>query len=92
MKHNINFVEVHPQLNHNGHLMDGMLVCASSFWPRYWEPQGFQVPIEKITKQLCCPHYDGLTMLNSLLKKYNNNASELPIKYLIGETNLFFQV
>jgi len=34
VKQNINFVEIHPQLNHNGHLVDDMLVCASSFWPR----------------------------------------------------------
>jgi len=34
VKPNINPVEVHPQLNNNGHPMDGMLVgAAGSLWP-----------------------------------------------------------
>jgi hypothetical protein len=34
MKPNINSVEVHPQLNHNGHPVDGALVGAGSLWPK----------------------------------------------------------
>jgi hypothetical protein len=33
-KQNINSVEVHPQLNNNGHPMDGALVGAGLLWPR----------------------------------------------------------
>jgi hypothetical protein len=33
MNPNINLVEVHPQLNNNRHLMDGVLMGASSLWP-----------------------------------------------------------
>jgi hypothetical protein len=33
-KQNINSVEVHPQLNNNGHPMDGALVSAGLLWPR----------------------------------------------------------
>jgi hypothetical protein len=30
----INSVEVHPQLSHNGHPVDGALVGAGSLWPK----------------------------------------------------------
>jgi hypothetical protein len=33
VKPNINSLEVHPQLNNNGHLVDGMLVGVNSLWP-----------------------------------------------------------
>ncbi len=32
VKPNINFVEVHPQLNNNGHPVDGALMGAGSLW------------------------------------------------------------
>jgi hypothetical protein len=34
VKPDINSVEVHPQLSHNGHLVDGALVGAGSLWPK----------------------------------------------------------
>jgi hypothetical protein len=30
-----NAVEDHPQLNHNGHPVDGALVGAGSLWPHF---------------------------------------------------------
>jgi hypothetical protein len=33
MKPNVNWVELHPQMNNNGHPMDGALVGAGSLWP-----------------------------------------------------------
>jgi hypothetical protein len=33
VKPNINSIEVHPQLNPNKHLVDGMLVGDDSLWP-----------------------------------------------------------
>ncbi len=33
VKPNINSLEVHPKLNNNGHLVDGVLVGVSSLWP-----------------------------------------------------------
>jgi hypothetical protein len=33
VKPNINSLEVHPQLNNNGHLVDGMVVGVNSLWP-----------------------------------------------------------
>jgi hypothetical protein len=33
VKSNINLVEVHPQLNNNGHPKDGVLIGARSMWP-----------------------------------------------------------
>jgi len=33
VKPNINSVEVHPQLNNNGHLVDGVLVGVGLVWP-----------------------------------------------------------
>jgi hypothetical protein len=33
MKLGSNLVEDHPQLSHNMHLVDGVLVGASSLWP-----------------------------------------------------------
>jgi hypothetical protein len=33
VKPNINSIEVHPQLNNNGHPMDGALVGAGALWP-----------------------------------------------------------
>jgi hypothetical protein len=33
MKPGSNLVEDHPQLSHNGHLVDGTLVGAGSLWP-----------------------------------------------------------
>ncbi len=33
MKPNINSIEIHPQLSHNKHLVDSMLVGDDSFWP-----------------------------------------------------------
>jgi hypothetical protein len=35
VKPNINSVEVHPQLNNNGHPVDNTLVCAGSLWPSH---------------------------------------------------------
>ncbi len=32
MKPNINSIEVHPQLNNKGHLVDGALVGVGSLW------------------------------------------------------------
>jgi len=37
VKPNINPVEVHPQLRHNGHPVDGAVVGAGSLWPVEWE-------------------------------------------------------
>jgi len=36
VKPNINLVVVHPQLNNNGHLVDGELVDVGSLWPCKW--------------------------------------------------------
>jgi hypothetical protein len=36
MKPDINSVEVHPQLSHNGHPMDGVLVGTANFMPHEW--------------------------------------------------------
>ncbi len=37
MKPNINLVTLfHPQLNNNGHLVDGALVNVGSLWPCKW--------------------------------------------------------
>jgi hypothetical protein len=36
VKPNINLVVVHPQLNNNGHLVDGALVDVGSLWPCKW--------------------------------------------------------
>jgi hypothetical protein len=36
MKPDINSVEVHPQLSHNGHPMDGVLVGAANFMLHEW--------------------------------------------------------
>jgi hypothetical protein len=33
LKPNINPVEIHPQLSHNGHPVDGAVVGAGSLWP-----------------------------------------------------------
>jgi hypothetical protein len=33
MKSYINLVEVHPQLNNNGHPVDGALMGVGSLWP-----------------------------------------------------------
>jgi hypothetical protein len=33
VKPNINSIEVHAQLNHDKHPMDGVLVVTSSLWP-----------------------------------------------------------
>jgi hypothetical protein len=35
VKPNINLVEVHPQLNNDGHPMDGALMGAGSLWPTF---------------------------------------------------------
>jgi hypothetical protein len=34
MKPDSNSVEVHPQMSHNGHPVDGALVGAGSPWPK----------------------------------------------------------
>jgi hypothetical protein len=36
LKPNINIVVVHPQLNSNGHLVDGAMVDVGSLWPCKW--------------------------------------------------------
>jgi len=33
VKLDVNLVKVHPQLNHNGHLVNGVLVGIGSLWP-----------------------------------------------------------
>ncbi len=41
MKPNITSVEVHPELSHNGHPVDGEVVGAGSLWPAaYTVPVG----------------------------------------------------
>jgi hypothetical protein len=37
----INSVEVHPELSHNGHPMDGALAGACSLWPQKDASQAF---------------------------------------------------
>jgi hypothetical protein len=36
VKPNINLVAIHPQLNNNGHLVDGALVDVGSLWSCKW--------------------------------------------------------
>jgi hypothetical protein len=49
MKPDVNSVEVHPQLNHNGHPVDNVLVGAGSLWLIYVVPSRDQigVPIQE---------------------------------------------
>jgi hypothetical protein len=43
MKRDVNSLEVHLQLSHNGHPVDGVLVGAGSLWPICVVPSGDQL-------------------------------------------------
>jgi hypothetical protein len=49
MKPDVNSLEVHLQLSHNGHPVDGVLVGAGSLWPICVVPSGDQlaVPVQE---------------------------------------------
>jgi hypothetical protein len=53
MKPDVNSVEVHLQLSHDGHPVDGVLVGAGSLWPICVVHSGDQLGVPVQEAQVC---------------------------------------